>query len=178
MVCDQTAESESCLDGSASTSSGSSRYLIRDASLVLTMDPNLGEGVTGLLTDSDVLIENDRIVAVGHNLKAYGAQVVNAAGKIVMPGFVDTHNHLWQSVIRGCGCQFDVVGWLNVCPFPLRDNPTLTPTREETKALVRLSTLDLIDTGITTVVDWSHALTPDFVRGNLDALSESGLRFV
>jgi 5-methylthioadenosine/S-adenosylhomocysteine deaminase len=142
------------------------------------MDPNLGDGVLGLLTDSDVLIDNDRIAAVGHNLPAHGAQVVHAAGTIVMPGFVDTHNHLWQSVIRGCGCQFDVVGWLNVCPFPLRDNPTLTPTREETKALVRLSTLDLINTGVTTVVDWSHALTPEFVRGNLDALRESGLRFV
>ena len=178
MVYDQTADSKSFLDGFAPTSSGSSRYLIRNASLVLTMDPNLGEGVTGLLTDSDVLIENDRIAAVGQNLNANGAKVVNAAGKIVMPGFVDTHNHLWQSVIRGCGCQFDVVEWLNVCPFPLRDNPTLTPTREETKALVRLSTLDLIDTGVTTVVDWSHSFTPDFVRGNLDALSESGLRFV
>src|SRR5262249_1660814 len=72
-----TAESESFLDGSASTSSGSSRYLIRNASLVLTMDPNLGEGVTGLLTDSDVLIEDDRIAAIGQNLHANGAKVVS-----------------------------------------------------------------------------------------------------
>jgi 5-methylthioadenosine/S-adenosylhomocysteine deaminase len=178
MGSDQTADRKSVLEESASTSSGAARYLIRDASLVLTMDPNLGEGVMGLLTDSDVLIEHDRIAAVGQNLPAHGAKVVHAAGKIVMPGFVDTHNHLWQSIIRGCGCQFDVVGWLTVCPFPLRDNPILTPTREETQALVRLSTLDLLDTGVTTVVDWSHAFTPDFVRGNLDALRASGLRFV
>jgi 5-methylthioadenosine/S-adenosylhomocysteine deaminase len=142
------------------------------------MDPALGDGVLGLLTDSDVLIDHDRIAAVGPNIHAPGATVVHATGKIVMPGFVDTHNHLWQSVLRGCGCQFDVVGWLQVCPFPLRDNPTLTPTRAETRALVRLSTLDLLDTGVTTVVDWSHALTPAFVRGNLDALRASGLRFV
>lgn len=121
------------------------------------MDRHLGDqSVLGQLEDADVLIVDDEIAAVGVNLpKPSGTSVIDGRGMIVMPGFVDTHNHLWQSVIRGCGCQFDVVGWLNVCPFPLRDNPTLTPTREETKALVRLSTLDLIDTGVTTVVDWS-----------------------
>ena len=154
------------------------RILIRNAALLLTMDPDLGEGVVGLLKESDILLEGGKIAALGQNLRGHGAQVVDATGKIVMPGFVDAHNHLWQSLIRGCGLEHDVRGWLNACSTPLRANPLLTPTREETYALVRLSTLDLIDTGVTTVVDWSHAFNPDFVRGNLDALRESGLRFV
>jgi 5-methylthioadenosine/S-adenosylhomocysteine deaminase len=45
-------------------------------------------------------------------------------------------------------------------------------------ALVRLSTLDLISTGVTTVLDWSHAFTPEFVIGNIRALNDSGLRFI
>jgi 5-methylthioadenosine/S-adenosylhomocysteine deaminase len=142
------------------------------------MDPDLGEGVVGLLKESDILLEGGKIAALGQNLRGYGAQVVDATGKIVMPGFVDAHNHLWQSLIRGCGLEHDVGGWLNACSTPLRANPLLTPTREETYAIVRLSTLDLIDTGVTTVVDWSHSFTPDFVRGDLQALSESGMRFV
>lgn len=43
---------------------------------------------------------------------------------------------------------------------------------------MRLSSLDLISTGVTTVLDWSHSFTPAFVAGNLRALRDSGLRFV
>lgn len=69
------------------------------------------------------------------------------------------------------------LGWLETCTFPWA-NPTITPTETKTYAGVRLSTLDLITTGITTTVDWSPAFTPQFVRGNIRALSDSGLRFV
>jgi 5-methylthioadenosine/S-adenosylhomocysteine deaminase len=50
-------------------------------------------------------------------------------------------------------------------------------TQADVYAGVRLSTLDLIATGVTTTVDWSHAFTPEFVRANIQALSDSGLRF-
>jgi 5-methylthioadenosine/S-adenosylhomocysteine deaminase len=53
----------------------------------------------------------------------------------------------------------------------------LNVTEQEAYAVVRLSTLDLLSAGVTTVVDWSHAFSPDFVRGNLQALLDSGLRF-
>jgi 5-methylthioadenosine/S-adenosylhomocysteine deaminase len=100
---------------------------------------------------------------------------VDATGKVVMPGFVDTHNHLWQSLIRGCGTDKDVNGWLVACVFPLAG---FNFSAADAYAGVRLSTLDLISTGVTTTVDWSHAFTPKFVRGNIQALSDSGLRFI
>jgi 5-methylthioadenosine/S-adenosylhomocysteine deaminase len=90
-------------------------------------------------------------------------------------GFVDTHNHLWQSLIRGCGTDEDLNGWLAACVFPLFD---FNFSAADAYAGVRLSTLDLISTGVTTTVDWSHAFTLPFVRGNIQALSDSGLRFV
>ena len=59
-----------------------------------------------------------------------------------MPGFVDVHNHLWQSLIRGCQADQDLIGWLETCVFPLA-NPAITPSETEIYAGVRLSTLDL-----------------------------------
>jgi 5-methylthioadenosine/S-adenosylhomocysteine deaminase len=126
---------------------------------------------------ADVLIENNKIAAVGQHLQDIGARVVDATGMIVMPGFIDTHNHLWQSLIRGCGTNQDLFGWLNACELPMFD-PAITLTRSEAYADVRLSTLDLTNTGVTTTVEWSHAFTPEFVRGNIQALTGSGIRFV
>jgi 5-methylthioadenosine/S-adenosylhomocysteine deaminase len=154
-----------------------SKTLLRNAALILTMDPRVGTGDLGIIQGADILLDGDKIASVGKNLSGRGTQIVDATGKIVMPGFVDVHNHLWQSLIRGCGANKDLIGWLDTCVFPLHD-PAITPTETEVYAGVRLSTLDLIATGVTTTVDWSHAFTPQFVRGNIRALSDSRLRFV
>jgi len=153
------------------------RTLIRNAALILTMDPTIGAGELGFIEEADLLLVGDKIAAVGKHLREDGGRIVDATGKIVMPGFVDVHNHLWQSLIRGCQADQDLIGWLETCVFPLA-NPAITPSEMEIYAGVRLSTLDLVMTGVTTVVDWSHSFSPAFVRGNIRALEESGLRFV
>ena len=71
----------------------SHRTLIRGGH-VLTVDPALGD-----LPNGDVLIEDDRIVAVQPEISA-DAEVLDAAGQIVIPGFVDTHRHTWEAAIR------------------------------------------------------------------------------
>jgi 5-methylthioadenosine/S-adenosylhomocysteine deaminase len=146
------------------------RTLIRNASMVLTMDPALGT-----LEDADVLIDGDHIEAVGTRLSAAGAKVLDGRGKIVMPGFVDLHTHLWQSLIRGCATDKELNGWLGGCVLPLQGSPV---SGADAYAGARLSTLDAISTGVTTVTDWSHAFNPDFARGNLKALTDSKQRFV
>lgn len=151
------------------------RTLIRNAALVLTMDPAVGAGDLGILENADILFEGDKIKKIGRDLKRGGARVIDATGKIVLPGFVDTHNHLWQSLIRGCATDQDLNGWLAACVFPLFGFNFLP---NDVYTGVRLSTLDLISTGVTTVVDWSHAFTPRFVEENVQALGDSGLRFV
>lgn len=151
-----------------------SRVVVRNAALVITMEPALGEGPLGILENADVLFAEGTILSVGKGLDAPGARELDAAGRIVMPGFVDVHNHLWQSLIRGCGADKDVIGWLNECIYPMRQ---VGLTEQEAFAAVRLSTVDLIGTGVTTVVDDSHAWNAGFVRGNLRALDESGLRY-
>ena len=62
---------------------------------IVTMDAQVPNLATG-----DVLVEGDRIVAVGANLKADDAEVIDAAGSIVMPGLIDAHHHAWLGVMR------------------------------------------------------------------------------
>lgn len=154
---------------------GGGRVVVRDASLVLTMDPKLGTGALGQLADADVLLDGNRIKAVGKDLDAGGAKVVDGRGKIVLPGFVDVHNHLWQSLIRGCAADDNVDGWLGRCVLPLYGAPV---TGQDAYAGARLSTVDLVGTGVTTVTDWSHAFNTGFADGNLRALADSKMRFV
>jgi 5-methylthioadenosine/S-adenosylhomocysteine deaminase len=102
--------------------------------------------------------------------------VVDGRGKIVLPGFVDLHNHLWQALIRGCAGDNELNGWLGRCVLPFYRNAPVTDA--DGYAGARLASLDVVSTGITTVTDWSHDFNADFARGNLRALDESKLRFV
>jgi 5-methylthioadenosine/S-adenosylhomocysteine deaminase len=154
---------------------------LKGAALVMTMDPMQGEGPLGLVADGDVYFENDRILKVvpagappGPDVPAFGVETIDVRGMIVMPGFVDTHNHLWQSLIRGCGTDAELPGWLRDCMF----KTAARLGEDDTYAFVRLSTLDLVRTGVTTVVDWSIAPSPEMVAGNIRALKDSGLRYV
>src|SRR5688500_2995298 len=70
------------------------RYVIRGGA-VMSMDPAVGD-----FPEADVLVEGKTIVAVGPRLQAGGATVIDAAGRIVMPGFVDTHHHLFETALR------------------------------------------------------------------------------
>jgi cytosine/adenosine deaminase-related metal-dependent hydrolase len=61
----------------------------------MSMDPAVGD-----FPQADVLIEGKKILAVGPNLSAGGAAVIDARGRIVMPGFVDTHHHQFETALR------------------------------------------------------------------------------
>jgi 5-methylthioadenosine/S-adenosylhomocysteine deaminase len=70
------------------------RYVIRGGS-VMSMDPAVGNFVK-----ADVLVEGKKILAVGPNLSAGGAADIDADGRIVMPGFIDTHHHQFETALR------------------------------------------------------------------------------
>ena len=76
------------------TGSHGRRYLIRGGA-VMSMDPKVGD-----FPQADVLVEGKKIVAVGPNLHAGGAAVIDARGRIVMPGFIDTHHHQFETALR------------------------------------------------------------------------------
>ena len=70
------------------------RYIIRGGA-VMSMDPNVGN-----FSKADVLVEGKKILAVGPNLHAGGAADIDARGRIVMPGFIDTHHHQFETALR------------------------------------------------------------------------------
>ncbi|QGV82266.1 amidohydrolase family protein [Streptomyces ficellus] len=149
--------------------------LLRGAELLLTMDPEVGEGPLGILRHADLLLRHGRIAAVGRRLPARpGDRVLDVGGRIVLPGFVDIHNHLWQSSIRGgCGDR-DLYGWLASC-----NGPTLARIdAPDMYHFVRLAALDALQAGVTTVVDWVHPIPYDTSERYVRALDASGLRFV
>src|SRR5262249_21490720 len=91
----QGAAAASLAGAARARAQAGSRILIRGAYL-LTMDPALGDIPSG-----DILVEDGRIVGVGPTLQGKGGQVIEAAGMVAMPGFVDTHWHMWNSLLRG-----------------------------------------------------------------------------
>src|SRR5262245_58670420 len=68
-------------------------YLIRNGA-VITVD------AAGVLPRADVHVSNGRIEAVGPNLNVPGAEIIDATDMIVMPGFIDTHYHMWSALGR------------------------------------------------------------------------------
>src|SRR6476646_6956752 len=73
------------------------RYVIRGGA-VMTMDPRMPN--KGEWTHADVLVEGKKILAVGPNLNAGNAAEIDARGRIVMPGFIDTHHHQFETALR------------------------------------------------------------------------------
>ena len=81
-------------DAPGDTGKPGRRIIIRGGS-VMSMDPNVGD-----FPKADVLIEGKKIVAVGPNLQVGGATPIDATGRIVMPGFIDTHHHQFETALR------------------------------------------------------------------------------
>ena len=145
------------------------RVLIRGG-YVLTMDPELGD-----IHGGDVLIEDERIAAVGASIDADDAEVIDAANRIVMPGFIDSHRHTWETVIRGVAPDVSLAGYFAVVLDRLA--PAYRP--EDVYAGNYLGSLEAIDAGVTTILDWSHINnTPEHADEAIHGLSDARLRAV
>jgi cytosine/adenosine deaminase-related metal-dependent hydrolase len=143
------------------------RTLIKGASIV-TMDAQLGDLVQG-----DVLVENDRIAAVGPSLAAADAEVVDGAGRIVIPGLVNAHMHTWQTGLRGVAGNWTILEYFRNMHAGLA-----TMFRPEDIRIANLvGALNQINNGTTTLVDWCHNNpTPAHTDAGIAGLAESGVR--
>jgi 5-methylthioadenosine/S-adenosylhomocysteine deaminase len=149
------------------------RRILIKGGLVLTLDRRIGDFAQG-----DVLIEDGKIREVRPDIAVSGddVAVVDAANRIVLPGFIDTHHHFYQGLLRSILTN----GLLN--PDYSRDiGNTLTPAYQPADAYagVLVTALGMIDMGTTTAVDTSQVShTPEHSDACIRALQESGIRAV
>jgi cytosine/adenosine deaminase-related metal-dependent hydrolase len=151
---------------------GARRILLKGG-VVLSLDPRLGD-----FAQADVLIEDGRIREVRPNIavSADAVAVIDAARRIIIPGFIDTHSHSYQGLLR----NILISGLLN--PDYNRDIQTvLTPAYqpEDAYAGVLVTALGMIDMGTTAIVDISQVShSPEHSDACIRALQESGIRAV
>lgn len=159
------AAASSTLLGRNALAADTGGVLLHDAHIV-SMDPAIGD-----LDRGDVLVRAGRIVAVGARLDAPGAERIDMRGRVLMPGFVDTHWHMWNSIARG----FDSS---SVGPFTKTMAALAKVWTPAASALsVKLACAQAVEAGITTVNNWAHNIkSPDFADAELTALRASGLR--
>lgn len=137
---------------------------------VISVDPEIGT-----LDPGDVLVEDGVIVAVGDCGAVDDAEVVDVTGRIVMPGFVDTHRHTWQAPWRNLASDWTLAHYLT----GLHGRVSGHTRPEDLHAANLLGALEALDSGITTMLDWSHNLnTPEHSDAAIAALKESGMRAV
>ena len=150
----------------------SGKTLIRGGT-VLSVDPQVGDHDV-----ADVLIDGDTILEVRPNIEANGARVIDASGMIVMPGFVDTHRHIWEGLLRNIGTDVPLEGRTSYISHVLHK---LAPAYSPEDAYVGnlLSCVGAIDAGVTTLLDWSHIQgSPAHTDAVIHALQDSGMRAV
>ncbi len=141
-------------------------FVIRGAH-VLSMDAAVGE-----LARGDVHVRDGRIVAVGARIDASGASVIEGTDSVVLPGLVETHWHLWTSLLRGM-----IGASPNQFYFPMSGALGRVFRPGDVYQGVRVSTIEAIHGGVTTVTDWSHNnQTRDHSEANIKAISDSGIR--
>ncbi|WPP52673.1 amidohydrolase family protein [Catalinimonas niigatensis] len=135
---------------------------------VLTMDAQRGN-----LPRGDVLISGGKITAVGEKLEVpAGTEEVNAENMMVLPGFVETHWHIWNSLMRSLIGSKPGVGY-----FEMKDLIGQHFRPQDTYAATRFAVAEALNSGITTLHDWNHNVRgPEYAEASLRALKELGIR--
>ncbi|MCL6562297.1 MAG: amidohydrolase family protein [Firmicutes bacterium] len=145
------------------------RYLIKSG-IVITLDDPARDGKV-----LDLLIEDRWIRAVGPNLSVPDAEVVDASGMIVIPGLVDTHRHIWESVIRNVGAEWSLTTYLRHLYYGGLGG-TLRP--QDVYIANLWGALEAINSGVTTVLDWSMVNSPEHADALIQGLEEASIRAV
>lgn len=148
---------------SPTATAGAGEFLIRGGHVV-SVDRAIGE-----LARGDVHVRGGAIVAVGEEVAAPGATVIDARDMIVMPGFVETHWHMWNSIWRGL--VNDATAYFQAQALAAHY------TVDDHYNAVRYAALEAVSSGITTCHNWAHGVR-DFadVEAEMRALVDSGLR--
>ncbi|MCU1506137.1 MAG: hypothetical protein JWP05_1106 [Microbacteriaceae bacterium] len=156
------------------------RIVIRNTR-VISMDQEIGD-----IDEADILIVDEKIEAIApsrgdsslgdSSLGDFGdAEEIDGRGKAALPGFVDSHRHTWQAPVRGLAADWTLGQYMTGLHLGL--SGLFTP--EDTYAGNLLGAVEAMNSGITTMLDWSHNVnTPAHADAAISGLFDSGLRAV
>lgn len=140
------------------------QILIRGGTVV-TMNPD------DEIRQADVLVADDRIAAIGDLTGTAADRVIDATGKVVMPGLIQTHIHLCQTLFRGQADDLELLDWLQQRILPLE----AAHDRESVYHSAMLGLAELLRGGTTAIIDME---TVHHTDAAFEALVESGIRAV
>lgn len=155
--------------------------LIRGAQHILTGLPGAAMRLDVATQGRDIRVRGSRIEAIGTLQPEPGERVIDASGCVLMPGWVNTHHHLFQSLLKGipAGINVGLIEWLSAVPVAYRrhfDHEAIL------RLAARLGLVELLLSGCTTVADHQYHYYPgmpyDASQAVFDEASALGLRFV
>ena len=146
------------------------RILIRNATLV-TMAATPGDAVG--VVRADLLVEGACIARIAAGIEVTDAEVIDATGFIVTPGFINAHMHTWQTALRGVASNWTLLEYVKHVHAGLATHFTAADIGIATL----MGALNQINCGTTTLVDWCHNNpTPEHTDAGVDGLVDSGIR--
>jgi 5-methylthioadenosine/S-adenosylhomocysteine deaminase len=130
-----------------------------------------------VLESASVCVEKNRIVAVSTRQDLQRrfptAELIDCTGRIVMPGIVNTHTHLFQTLLKGLGDDMVLKKWFTCMTGPSAVH--LTPEDAHVAALH--GCVESIRSGVTTLVDFMYVHTrPGMVKSVVEAFQQTGMR--
>ncbi len=140
------------------------RLLIKNGQLV-TMNRNRD------IFRGDLLIEGNRISSIAPEIKAENCEVIDAAGLVLIPGLIQTHIHLTQTLLRGQADDLELLDWLKKRVWPLEG----AHTAESNYISAKLGIGELIRGGTTSIIDME---TVHHTDAAFEALQETGYRAI
>ncbi|WP_380178554.1 amidohydrolase family protein [Kalamiella sp. sgz302252] len=141
--------------------------LIKNGYLI-SMQPGVDDAA-----NSDVLIRNNTIIKTGKNLSEADAEVIDASGKYILPGFVDAHSHLWITTLRGQFRNKDG----EFSPVSTKLGAKMQP--QDIYTSIYSGAIELLAAGITASGDFfDNVRGPAWGDAGYKALSDSGIRAI
>ncbi|MGA7324485.1 MAG: amidohydrolase, partial [Rhodomicrobium sp.] len=134
-------------------------------------------GLRDILDRGSILIEGDRIAGIGTaaqlSAKAPNAEVIDCSGTIIMPGMVNTHTHLFQTLLKGPGDDMVLKKWFTCMTGPAATELTV----EDANIAAMHGCIESIRSGVTTLVDFMYVHPrPGLTRAVISAFEQTGMR--